>query len=92
MQSSDTYRQLFNSWPKDIPRRGVLVTLQNETIPFRGFMITDELLLLERTNPDPMGARFILLPFPNVAAVKLIDVLKAKAFAGLGFLGNLSGK
>ena len=91
-QHSEAWRQLFNKWPKEIPSRGVLVTTLNEQIPFRGFMITDEWVLLERTNPDPMGSRFIMLPFENIAVVKLIDALKQSAFETIGFVGKLSGK
>jgi len=46
--------------------------------------------LLERQAPDALGARFVMLLYDAVEAVKLIDPLKAEAFAPLGFEGRLS--
>ena len=86
------WQALIQNWPKDLPQRGVLVTVLNEQIPFRGFMFTDELILFERTNPDPMGARMILLPYTQIASIRIIDVIREQVFAGLGYVGKLSGK
>ena len=79
------WRQTFLRWPEGLPRRGVLVTRFDEQIPFSNFWASAELLLLERTNPDSLGSRKILLSFAEVAAVKFTDVLKPKAFVPLGF-------
>ena len=43
------------------------------------------LLLLERKIPDTLGARKILLPYSQILAVKITDVVKMKAFQSLGF-------
>jgi hypothetical protein len=78
------------NWPTGIPRRGVMLTTLNETTPFKSFMIKDDLLLLERTNPDPLGSRFVLLGYDAINSVKLVDPLKESVFTAAGFLGKLS--
>ncbi len=67
-----------------------MTTVLAEQIPFRGFMTTDKMLLLERQNPDSLGARFIVLEYSAVGALKYIDPLKTENFAELGFVGKLS--
>ena len=88
--SSTQWQQTFLNWPASISRRGVLTTVLGEHIPFKGFMTTDKLLLLERSNPDTLGARFIVLEYRAVNALKYIDPLKAENFKELGFVGKLS--
>lgn len=92
MEINQTWKSLFQDWPTELPRRGVVTTSLDEQIPFKGFMLKGERLLLERTNPDPMGTRFIFLPYTNIAAVKLVDVVKETVFCSMGFEGKLSGK
>ncbi len=83
--ATSVWQKTFLGWPAGLPRRGVLVTQFGEQIPFSHFLASPELLLLERTNPDSLGSRKIMLPYAEVAAVKFTDVLKAKAFQPLGF-------
>ena len=59
-------------------------------MPFKGFMIKDDSLLLERTNPDSLGARYILLGFDTINSVKFIDPIKESIFTAAGFVGKLS--
>ena len=84
------WRSLFTNWPENMSRRGIVVTTLNEAITFKGFMIKEQMLLIERQNPDALGARFVMLQFDAIAAVKLVDPLKAEDFAPLGFQGRLS--
>lgn len=91
MDSSTQWQQMFLKWPASIPKRGIVTTVLNEQIPFKGFMTTNQMLLLERQNPDSLGARFIVLEYGAVSALKYIDPLKADNFAELGFAGKLSG-
>ena len=90
MTTNSVWKSLFNNWPTGIQKRGVMVTSLNEAIPFKGFMIKEDLLLLERNNPDSLGARFILLDFNAINCVKLIDPLKEPVFVTAGFLGKLA--
>jgi hypothetical protein len=92
MDVNQTWKSLFERWPEDLPHRGIVTSSLDEQIPFKGFMQKGDTLLLERTNPDPLGTRFIILPFANIAKVKLVDVIKDKTFTSMGFEGKLSGK
>ena len=81
------WKRMFCEWPQEMPRRGVLVTTFQEQIPFDGFLLSDDLLLVERQSPDTLGSRAVVVPFDQVAAVKIVDVLKPKALRAVGFEG-----
>ena len=84
-ETSTAWKTCFTSWPEKVSRRGVLVTVLNNEIPFSNFWTSDGLLLLERTIPDTSGARNILVPYSQVSIVKLTEVIKPKALKSLGF-------
>lgn len=84
------WKKLFANWPSDMPRRGVLLTTLGEQVPFDGFLLSEEFLLIERPTPDTSGARAMILPFDYVGGVKLTDVLKPKALQSLGLEGVLT--
>ena len=92
MDPETPWKALLTKWPKDLPKRGVLVSVLNDQTPFRSFMLTDEMVLFERINPDPLGARMLLLPYDQIAALKITDVVRESVFRALGFVGKLSGK
>ena len=89
-ESSKTWKDVFTTWPEGVPRRGVVVSSLNEITPFKGFMLKGDVLLLERTNPDPLGARYIVMGFEAIHMVKLIDPLKESVFTTAGFSGHLA--
>ena len=89
METITAWKEMLKNWPKDIARRGVLVTTYDDQIPFDGFLANDHLLLLERKTPDTSGARKVILSFDSVVAIKLVDVIHAKSLPGLGFAGSL---
>ncbi|MFV2065488.1 MAG: hypothetical protein ACC645_00800 [Pirellulales bacterium] len=88
MDRSDAWRGYFEQWPADVRRRGVLVTLFGEQIPFAEFKTHPALLLLERAAPDTAGARMVIVSYEQVAAVKIIDPLTSAATETLGFKGG----
>jgi hypothetical protein len=90
MTSGHVWKGLFNNWPAGIPRRGIVISTLNEPMPFKGFMVKDDVVVLDRTNPDSLGARFILISFEAINCVKLIDPLKESMFASAGFLGKFA--
>ena len=90
MHPSETWRGVFSDWPAGIPRRGIIVSTLNEAIPFKGFMVKGETLLLERTNPDAIGARFILLAFDAINCLKFVDPLKEAVFTSAGYEGKFA--
>jgi hypothetical protein len=88
--SNDAWRDLFTDWPAGFPRRGVVLSILNEVTPFKGFMVKGGMLLLERSNPDPLGVRFLLMPFDTIHCVKLTDPLKESVFTSAGFVGKFA--
>jgi hypothetical protein len=86
MDPADIWRNCFQKWPAEVERRGVLVTSFGEQIPFESFAASDDMLLVERRAPDTIGARSVIVAYQSVAAVKIVDVGKSKAFASLGFV------
>jgi hypothetical protein len=83
--AEEIWRRCFLEWPADLGRRGVLVTTFGEQVPFETFSASDSMLLVERRAPDTLGARMVLVPYQNVAALKIVDVVKAKVFTQFGF-------
>ena len=68
-------------------RRGVLVTTFGEQIPFAGFSTSDAFLLVERPAPDTVGTRMLVLPYEQIAALKITEVIKPKVLRAAGFEG-----
>jgi hypothetical protein len=83
------WRKFFQHWPAKLPQRGLIVTRFDEQFPFNGYLIAGDLLMLERKTPDNLGARKMLLPISQVAAVKIIDPIKGDLFKEFGFQGQL---
>jgi hypothetical protein len=90
MQPSEIWRDVFLNWPAPVPRRGVVVSTLNEPIPFKSFLTKGETLLLERTNPDPLGTRFIVLAYDAIHLLKLTDPLKESVLNAAGYSGQLA--
>jgi hypothetical protein len=85
MTSAENWKSFFTEWPTEFPRSGVVVSTLNETMPFRNFWLKDDMLLLERTNPDAMGARFLILGFDVINSVKLVSPITEAAIDLSGF-------
>ena len=90
MLPDKTWRDVFTDWPAGIPHRGIVVSTINESVPFKGFMIKGDTLLLERNNPDALGARFVLLAFDAINCLKFVDPLKESVFTAAGFTGKFA--
>jgi len=90
--SARSWKGFFCTWPAEIARQGLLVTSFGEQVPFSGFMTGETFLLIERKTPDPSGARAIVLPYDEVVALKITDVLKPKAYRSFGFEGPSAAK
>ena len=82
--------EFFAKWPEKLPKRGLAISTFNEATPFKSFLVKGGMLLLERTNPDPAGARYILMGFDAIHMVKLIDPLKEEIFTTAGFVGHFA--
>ncbi len=88
--TNTNWRVVFEKWPTGLAKRGVIITTLNEATPFKSFMLKDDLLLLERTNPDPLGARFVLLGFDAIHMLKITDPLTEAALLAAGYAGQLA--
>jgi hypothetical protein len=86
----EIWRDVFKNWPAVIPKRGLVVSTLNETVPFKSFLLKGETLLLERTNPDAAGTRYVVLAYDAIHMLKLIDPIKESAFNTAGYAGQLA--
>ena len=77
---STNWREVFEKWPAGLAKRGVLVSTLNEVTPFK----------LERTNPDPIGSRFVLIDFTTIHMVKIIEPLTEAVLSAAGYVGHLA--
>ena len=85
MNTGEYWRALFESWPSSIPRRGMVITTLNEPIAFVNYMLSGGILLLERSGPDTVGARKVMIAYDAISAVKITDVVELANFQALGF-------
>jgi len=87
--TQSAWKIFFTTWPHEMPRRGLLITSLGEQVPFNGFMTSEHFLVVSRPAPDSLGARTVMLPYENLAAMKLTDVVKSDVFKAAGFHGEL---
>ena len=85
MESTESWRTLFENWPESMPREGLLVTTFQETIPFTNFLISADILLVERDKPDVLGARKVMLAYNAISAVKLTSPQELARYQVMGF-------
>lgn len=85
MDTAESYRAFFASWPKDLPVDGNLVTTFGETIPFTSYAVSAGLLVIARDRPDSYGARKVVLGYDQIAAVKLSSPGELSLFHPAGF-------
>lgn len=85
MQSTESWRSLFENWPESIPRQGMIVTTFQETIPFVNFLVSGGILLVERDKPDTYGARKVFVNYEAISAMKLTSPIELARFQVMGF-------
>ncbi|HLJ09925.1 MAG TPA: hypothetical protein VKU82_01990 [Planctomycetaceae bacterium] len=85
MNTGEYWRAMFENWPSTVPRRGLVITTFNESIPFITYMMSGGILLLERDRPDTVGARKVMIAYDAISAVKITDVVELANFQALGF-------
>lgn len=85
MGPGEHWHNLFENWPEAIPRQGILVTTYGDQIPFVSYMIAGGLLLLERDQPDSLGARKVILSFDVITAIKMKTTIEMSRFQVMGF-------
>ena len=85
MSSETSWKGLFENWPETIERKGLITTTFDEQIPFVNFMISGNILLLERDKPDSFGARKVMVIYDAIAAVKITSPIELARFQVMGF-------
>ncbi len=85
MDCAESWRALFENWPESIPREGLLVTNYQETIPFKAFLISGGIILLDRDQPDSHGARKAMVAYEAISAVKITNPMELGRFQAMGF-------
>jgi hypothetical protein len=80
-------RRIFAEWPASIPRAGLIVTTFGESIQFVSYMISGDLLLIERKTPDALGSRRVIINFESIVALKILDAVEMARFTAMGFQG-----
>ncbi len=87
---STNWREVFSKWPDALPKRGLLVSALNESVPFKSFLLKDDMVLLERNNPDSLGARYVIIGFDAIHMLKLTDPLTEATLKSAGYIGKLA--
>lgn len=85
MDSAFAWQQLFENWPAETPKIGIVVTNFQENIGFTNFMTSDGLLAIERDRPDSIGARKVVVAYAAIVAVKITDTSEFARMSALGF-------
>lgn len=85
IDSTENWKSLFSDWPAGFPRQGIIITNLNEAMPFKTFWLRENMLLLERTVPDALGGRFLMLGFDVINSVKITNPLTAEIVTNAGF-------
>jgi hypothetical protein len=84
MDNDDDWRAIFEHWPADLPRQGILTTAQ-DSFGFSDFLVSRGLLLVERDRPDAVGSRKVMLSYRSILSLKLSDPGPISRYQSLGF-------
>lgn len=83
--AKEHWQSLFEQWPDVVKREGVVITNTGENIPFVEFLVSEGLLLLERSGPDANGMRRAIVSYESINAVKLKTAGDLAVFRSMGF-------
>ena len=83
--SAENWKSMFVNWPQGFPQQGIVLTNLNEAMPFKNFWVKEDFLLLERSVPDALGGRFLLLGFDIINSVKITTPLTVDVVLTAGF-------
>ena len=89
LQRSDFHR-ILTEWPVSIERKGIVLTSFGENVPFVDYMLSGQLVLLDRGVPDTSGARRVILSVDTIVGIKITDPIEMARFTAMGFQANLA--
>ena len=84
MNTFESWKSTFHNWPANLPRSGALV-VEGDTIVYGDFRVSDTMIIVDRKNPDAMGARKVMVHFSDIRGLKFMEVLELERFDTLGF-------
>jgi len=83
---SAVWHNTFANWPAQFKKKGVISPVGGgEAIPFIDYVMTDEMVVLERATPDNSGARRVAIPFSVIETLKYTEPLKTEQFLEAGY-------
>ena len=85
MEGDNSWREMFENWPKTFPKVGVLIPSFGEPVAFNDFRINEGILLVQRERPDTIGARKLMISFTAILALKIVDVEPLDHYETMGF-------
>lgn len=62
-----------------------MITSYGESIPFKDFLISGSIVLIERETPDSLGARKVMVAYDGIAALKITNPMELARFQVMGF-------
>ena len=89
VQRSDFHR-ILSEWPVSIPRKGIIITSFGESIPFVEYMLSGNLVLVDRGVPDTAGARRVMIAIDSIVGIKITDPVEMARFTVMGFHANMT--
>ena len=87
-QRTDFHR-ILAEWPVSIERKGLLLTSFGESVPFIDFMLSGNLVLLDRGVPDTSDSRRVILAIDTIVGIKITSPIEMARFTAMGFQGNV---
>jgi len=87
--TSNIWKDLLTRWPKEMPQKGAVMSVLNESVIFIGFALDDHFVVFQRLTPDAIGARQVILPYASICYIKITSVVPPKMFTEFGFQGTL---
>jgi len=85
MEMVEHWRNIFESWPDSIPRKGLVVNRLGESMQFSDFLISGGILLMDRETPDSQGARKVMIGYDQIMSLKITTPLELARFQVMGF-------
>ncbi|MGI9454948.1 MAG: hypothetical protein ACR2NU_00205 [Aeoliella sp.] len=90
---SRIWHDFFALWPTAFRRKGIVVPQGGgEVIPFVDFVMSGDVLVVERPTPDSSGARRVVVPFQTIEQVKYTEPLKTEQFLKEGYVPGATAK
>lgn len=89
MSAAQSWKAFFSDWPAELPRRGVVLSSLNETMPFTEFWLKGDVVMLQRKNPDTHGSRFIMMNYEGIDSVRFVDPLSEQVITSAGFAAKM---